>query len=198
MSRRITKDKNMQKKIFTLRVTTPRAVMIIAFNDFKDQEYFVPREVFEKAGFQIITASFKNGIARGSEGGEAEVDILVKNADAKEYEAVVFVGGPGAFKYLDDADAHKLAQSALKQNKILGAICIAPVALAKAGVLKNKNATVWSSSMDKSAVRELEKNGANYKDQNVVQDNRIITANGPEAAREFGEAIVRVLLNSYD
>ena len=153
----------------------------------------MPREIFEKAGYKVITASFKNGIAFGAEGGEVKVDILVKNANAKDYDAIVFVGGSGAFKYLDREDAHQLANSVMQENKILSAICIAPVALAKAGVLRGKNATVWSSIMDKSAVRELEKNSANYLDKDVVQDGRIITANGPGAAKEFGETIVAAI-----
>jgi protease I len=35
--------------------------------------------------------------------------------------------------------------------------------------------------------------GADYTGESVTQDGRIITANGPEAAREFGKTIVNNL-----
>jgi len=65
--------------------------------------------------------------------------------------------------------------------------------LAKAGVLSGKKATVWSSPMDKSAVRILEQGKAIYDKGPVTQDENIITANGPEASRKFGEVIANIL-----
>jgi protease I len=41
--------------------------------------------------------------------------------------------------------------------------------------------------------KEMEKGGATYVDQPVVVSGRIVTANGPPAAREFGKALVEVL-----
>jgi len=72
-------------------------------------------------------------------------------------------------------------------------LCILPVILAKAGVLKGKKATVWSSLMDRVPVRILEENDAIYQEKSVVVDGKIITANGPAAAEEFAKAIVEVL-----
>ncbi|PIP23942.1 MAG: hypothetical protein COX90_02420 [Candidatus Nealsonbacteria bacterium CG_4_10_14_0_2_um_filter_38_17] len=72
-------------------------------------------------------------------------------------------------------------------------ICIAPAILAKAGVLQGKNATVWSSAMDKSAVKILKDNEAVFEDKPVVAHGKIITASGPAAAEEFGQVIVKVL-----
>jgi protease I len=67
------------------------------------------------------------------------------------------------------------------------------VILAKAGVLKEKRATVWSSPLDRGPVRILKENGAIYEDKDVVQDGKIITANGPGAAEEFGQKLVEIL-----
>jgi protease I len=137
--------------------------------------------------------SYKFGPALGVDGGEAKVDILARNFKADDYDAVVFVGGTGAFNYFQDQEAHRIAQEVVSKNKVLGAICIAPVILAKAGVLKDKEATVWSSKTDKSPIKQLEEGGAKYIGQEVVQDGKIITANGPQAAKQFAEKIVDVL-----
>lgn len=170
-----------------------KVAMILAFEKFKDEEYFIPREILEKAGIQISVVSSLSGLARGVDGGEAQVDVLLNQLEAEEYDGVIFVGGPGAFGYLDDSEAHRVAQAAVRADKVLGAICIGPAILAKAGVLAGKKATVWSSHLDKSAIKILEENGALYQDKDVVVDGRIITASGPQAAEKFGQAMVQAL-----
>lgn len=170
-----------------------KILIIIAFRDFRDEEYFVPKEVFEKAGMSVMTASTQKGTAMGSQGGDTIVNLALSEVKTDDFDAVVFVGGPGSHKLLDNLGCHKLAQEALASQKILGAICIAPAILAKGGVLQGKKATVWSSALDKSAVRILKENGALYQPEPVVQDGNVVTANGPAAALDFGKRIVRVL-----
>ncbi len=167
--------------------------IIIAPKDFKDEEYFVSKEAFENAGFIVETISYKFGPVIGVDGNEARVDVLAKNLKIEDYSAVIFIGGPGAQKYIEDSETHKIAQDAVSQNKIIGAICIAPAILAKAGILKDKQATVWSSDLDKSAIKILEQNGARYLARSVVEDGRIVTADGPKSAQEFGQRIIKLL-----
>jgi len=183
--------KNMsEEKTTNLNLKGKKVAIIIAFKDFRDEEYFIPKEIFERAGIKVTTVSDSKGIAIGDEGGEAKVDLSAEELNPEEYDAVLFIGGPGAQKYIDDATMHKIAQETLAKGKILGAICVAPAILANAGVLKDINATVWSSNMDKSAVKILKGNGAKYVDEPVVVDGNIITANGPLAAKDFAEAVI--------
>jgi len=168
-------------------------VMIIAFRDFRDAEYFVPKEILEEAGAEVKTVSNQKGIAIGADGGEVEVDLLINELNPAEFDGVVFIGGPGAIQYLDNENSYKVAQETVSQNKILASICVSPVILAKAGVLSGKRATVWSSPLDKSPVRILEKNEAIYQEKSVVVDGKIVTANGPAAAEEFAKAIITAL-----
>ena len=170
-----------------------KVAMIIAFKDFRDEEYFVPKEALEKAGAEIKTASNKMGRAIGADGGDTEVDLLVSEINPAEFHAVVFIGGPGCLENLDNESSYRVIKEAVSQNKVLASICISPVILAKAGVLEGKKATVWSSVMDRSPVRILKDNGAIYQDEDVVVDGKIITGNGPGVAKEFGETIVEVL-----
>lgn len=170
-----------------------KIVMIVAFRDFRDEEYFVPREILEKAGAEIKTASNSRGTALGADGGETKVDLLVSDINPADFSAVVFIGGPGCLKDLDNEDSYKIARETVSQDKVLAAICIAPTILAKAGVLEGKKVTVWLSPMDRSPIRVLEENGAVYEDEPVVIDGKIITGNGPAAAKEFGQAIIETL-----
>jgi len=80
----------------------------------------------------------------GADGGEVAVDYNIKEVKPGNFDLVVFVGGPGALKHLDNETGYKIAGETIETKKHLAAICIAPAILAKAGVLKNKKATVWS------------------------------------------------------
>ncbi len=171
-----------------------KIAMIIAFRNFRDEEYFIPKEIFLSAGFGVITLSSEKGTAIGGSGGEAEVTLSFNDFNALQFSAVVFVGGPGAYKYIDDHSIWQIIQETVNQDKILAAICIAPAILAKAGALRGKKATVWSELMNKKTIRILEENGAKYQEASVVQDGKIITANGPAAAKKFAETIVHLLL----
>ncbi|MDP2864459.1 MAG: DJ-1/PfpI family protein [bacterium] len=188
-----------------------KIAMIIAFRDFRDEEYFVPKDILEGAGVEIKTVSTQEGTAIGADGGEVEIDLLISEINIDEFadlqgksshdsiqsissfDAVVFIGGPGALKYLDNEDSYRVAKETVLQDKPIAAICISPVILAKAGVLEGKQATVWSSPMDREPVRTLKDYGAVYQDLPVVIDGKVITGNGPASAKRFAEAIVMLL-----
>lgn len=169
-----------------------KVLFIIAKEGFRDREYFIPKLILEDAGFETMAASNaeKGEIAVGADNGKAEIDINIKDAKAGDFDAVVFVGGLGALENLDNEESYRLARETLAKGKILAAICIAPVILAKAGVLENRKATVWTSFSDKSAIEIFKNNKAEFIDKNVVEDDNIITADGPESAEEFAKAII--------
>ena len=62
--------------------------------------------------------------------------------------------------------------------------------LARAGVLRGKKATVYRTP---DSVAEMRRGGADLRDEAVVADGRFITADGPAAARRFGEVILSTL-----
>ena len=170
-----------------------KIVMVIAFKNFRDEEYYTPKKIFEKAGIEVKTASSQKGQAFGVDGGVAEIDYLVSEVNPADFDAVVFVGGPGCLQCLDNDNSYRLVEETVSQDRILGSICISPVILAKAGALKGRQATVWSSPLNRNPVKILQEYGAIYKKEPVVIDGKIITGNGPAAAKEFGETIVKAL-----
>ncbi len=186
--------KEKEKNMATTFLANKQALLIIAFNGYQEKEYEDTRNILESNGVKIILASNLNGIAKGSLGGSVNVNLSISEVKANQYDAIIFIGGPGAVvAFQENLEAHRLAQETIFQNKILGAICISPTILAKAGVLKNKKATVWSSFVNKSPIEILKQNNAEYVNQDVVVDGKIITANGPEAAKDFGKAIVELI-----
>ena len=171
----------------TADLTGKKALMVIAKKGYRDEELNEPKAALEKSGVAVTLACSSLGTATGMLGGTASPTILVKDAKVADYDAIVFVGGIGASEYFDDPTAHQIAREAA-EGKLLCAICIAPVTLARAGVLKGKKATVFSSKKG-----DLTKGGADYTGSAVEIDGNIITAEGPKAARRFANAIIDAL-----
>ncbi len=165
-----------------------KILMVVSPIDFRDAEYFEPKKVLEASGAEIKTASIQGGIAKGTDGGEARIDLTISDVNISDFDAVVFVGGPGMAQIVADDSLQMLAKKFYVAGKLTTAICVAPSILARAGILEGKQATSFDS------VKEDLKNGkANYTGNKVEIDGKIITANGPEAAKEFGEKIVEAL-----
>ena len=169
----------------------PDVLLIIAQKDFQPVEYKDTRAELEKAGLKVKVASITSNVAVGKDGSELKPDLAVKSADAEDYRAVVLIGGPGALELGEHEEVINLLKEADSQKKVIAAICISPVILAKAGLLHNKKATVWNGDNEQAAI--LEAAGAKFIDEPVVVDGRIITANGPSAAKAFGRAIASAL-----
>ena len=165
-----------------------KVVMIIAGRDFRDEEFTEPYETLKTAGADVRVASSAKGQAQGMLGKVAAVDLTLADVVAANYDAVIFVGGQGATEYFSNPAAHRIAKATVDGGKLLCGICIAPATLANAGVLKGKKATCFPS-----VAGTLRKAGATVVKEGVVQDGKLITADGPQSARAFARAIAAAL-----
>lgn len=168
-----------------------KVVMIIAEKDFRDEELLEPKRILEEQGANVTVASTTLNKATGMFGAKAKPEILVGQIKVDNYDAIIFIGGAGASQYWNDSTAHSIAREAVQKDKILCAICIAPVTLANAGLLSGKKATVWTSERAK-----LEAKGASYTGEAVETAGKIITGSGPHAAGEFGRTIAQALAST--
>ena len=162
--------------------------MIIAFNRFRDEELLVPLEVFSKAGAEVSVFSTEIGLATGKLGATFQVENTLEQLDPTSFDAIVIVGGPGGYDYRGNHKLQAIMNRTLNDGKLLAAICMAPLLLAEAGLLKNKKATVTPSEIE-----AIVSCGAIYNGADVEVDGNIITGNGPEAAEAFAEAIIQKL-----
>ncbi len=169
-------------------VSGKKVLMVIAPENFRDEEFAEPKEIFEGSSAEVTVASKGVKKAKGKLGATADVDIDIGEADADDYDAVVFIGGPGSSVYFEDPVALNLAEKAYNAGKVTAAICIAPSILANAGVLDGKKATCFKSESE-----NVESKSAGYTGDPVTIDGKIVTANGPDAAKRFGEEIVKLL-----
>jgi len=164
-----------------------KVLMVLAPRNFRDEEFFEPKEVMENAGIAVFTASSSGRIAESSAGKNAKVNMKLTEVKVSDYDAIVFVGGSGAAIYFNDTHALNLAKEFYSAGKVVAAICIAPTILVNAGLLDGKRATSLPSEEKKIAAV------GTYTGTEVEIDDRIVTGKRPSAAKEFGRAIVNAI-----
>ncbi len=166
-----------------------RVLLIIAQTDFRDEELFETKKAIEKAGHQVEIASTHRGRCFGSGGGIANASLNLDEVNPLDYKAIVFVGGAGSAVYFDNRKALAIVKDCVKHGLILAAICLAPMILAYAGVLEGKRVTVTSSK-----IKSIEMAGAVYAGPGVIVDGNIITGDGPESSKFFGEKVASLIV----
>jgi len=169
-----------------------RIALIIAYEGFQEVEYAHTRAAVEEAGINVQVASDQVGVAHSANHElSVSVDVLVEDIVLGAHDGVFLIGGPGALEHLDTNAVKKLLQRAYEQGLWIGAICISPRILLKAGLLDGKRMTGWNDDKVLTALAPVY--GAEYLEQPVIIEDRIITAEGPAAATLFGRAIAEVL-----
>ncbi len=166
----------------------PDVVMIIAPEVFRDEEYAEPLKVLTERGARVVTASTHIGECIGKLGMKVQSEATLTEVSQQPWDAAVFIGGGGASVFFYDPDAHRLARETAARGGVVAAICIAPSTLAHAGLLDGVAATAFPSQRE-----DIVAHGAIWIDAPAVTDGRIVTANGPEAAAEFGNRIADLL-----
>jgi len=164
-----------------------KILLVVAGEGFQHQEYFDTAKVLKHADFEVHIASDISSDAISDNGEKIAVDCILEKVNPIDFDGIFFIGGPGALKHLDNQESNRILNEMMILERPYGAICIAPRILARAHVLVGKRATGWDE--DNELAQIFAQNNVEYVRESVVVDGNIVTANGPEAAHAFGEAI---------
>jgi protease I len=168
-----------------------KILIAVAPEKFRDEELAVPVAAFKKAGIASDIVSTRRGPCTGMLGAKTEATLAFGEVDPALYGCLAIIGGAGSQIHLwNDALLVQLVKNFHASQKIVAAICLAPVVLAHAGILNGIKTTCFESPV---SVREMKAGGAVLVNKPVIVEGRIITANGPAAAKEFADAILRII-----
>jgi 4-methyl-5(b-hydroxyethyl)-thiazole monophosphate biosynthesis len=156
-------------------------------NGFEEIEAVTLIDVLRRAGFGVTTCGLNSLQAHGAHHVTLTADTMIDDALKGTWDLVVLPGGmPGATNLRDDARVGKLLEQTVKGGGHVGAICAAPIALARFGFIKGKKATSYPGF-------ENQMPGAEYCEDRVVCDGKVLTSRGPGTAMEFALAITELL-----
>jgi 4-methyl-5(b-hydroxyethyl)-thiazole monophosphate biosynthesis len=164
-------------------------VYLFLADGFEEIEALTVVDVLRRAGVPLRTVSImKDLTVTGCHDVAALADELFEDVDYVQCEMMILPGGgPGTQRLL----VHEGLKTALSEfaaaDKWIAAICAAPMVLARHGLLKGKNATIYDG------MKEELTGAANYIKKDVVQDGKIITSRGPGTAMTFAFALAETL-----
>lgn len=164
-----------------------KVLIVIPPTQFRDEEFSETRKVLAEAGAAIVVASTTVRTCRGMNGAAVESETAIADVKAEDYDALILCGGssvPGIF--WNDKKLVELTGLAAAAGKVVAAISLSTVVLAKAKLLAGQEATVYFLPR---AIDALKEGGATYVMQPLVVSNNLIMAEGPLLAAEFGAAI---------
>ncbi|OPX72415.1 MAG: Intracellular protease 1 [Methanoregulaceae archaeon PtaB.Bin108] len=168
-----------------------KILIVVPPENFRDEELADPVSAFQAAGIAFDIVSTRQGMCKGMLGARVMATRVLEDVEPGEYEGIMIVGGSGSPVHLwDNEMLIKLVKYFHKNGKLVAAICLSPVVLARAGILKGRTAACF---MNPASKREILREGAYISEKPVVVDGSIITANGPVAAKEFAGAIIKQL-----
>jgi protease I len=170
-----------------------RQIALLATDGFEQVELTEPRRALEEAGAKTEVLSIKPDKIKGWNhtdwGTTVRVDRLVKDAKPEDYDALVLPGGqmnPDSLRL--DTGAIAFIREFARTGRPIAAICHGPWTLIDAGAAKGKKMTSWPSLQI-----DLKNAGANWVDQEVVQDGNLITSRKPEDLPAFNHALIEML-----
>ncbi len=154
-------------------------VLVPLASGFEEIEAVTIIDLLRRADIDVVTACLDRRRVIGAHGIKILADTHIDDIDYREFAMIVLPGGiPGATNLRDNQTVQDLLGKFDKDNKYIGAICAAPIALANAKVLK-KAYTCYPSFEN-----QIENKGY-LPDQVVVSDQNIITSRGPSTAIAF-------------
>ncbi|WP_373070000.1 DJ-1 family glyoxalase III [Sulfurimonas sp.] len=164
-------------------------VLVPLAKGFEEIEAVTIIDVLRRGGVDVTVASIgDHAHVEGANGIVLVSDSDMKNVDSDVFDMVVLPGGWGGTHALaDDEHVQKILKEMDAKGKLIGAICAAPFALNKAGVLK-PNFTCYPSVEE-----QIDLDGYQGDKAKVVEEGNVITSRGPGTAMCFALEIVKKL-----
>ncbi len=167
-----------------------KKVAFVVTDGFEQTELTGPLRALEEEGADCDVISPKEGKVKGWQHGnwadEIAVDVVLKDADASSYDALVLPGGvmnPDKLRIIPEVLA--FVRKVFDAGKPVGAICHGPWTLIDAGCVEDRTMTSWPSVRT-----DLVNAGAKWVDEEVVCDEGLVTSRKPDDLPAFSRKVI--------
>lgn len=171
-----------------------KKVAVVATDYFEEPELTGPVKALRDAGAQVEIISPHNGEIKGLKhvdpGQSVKVDKTLDEANPADYDGLVIPGGAVNADHLRmERKARDFITKMMDElGKPTAVICHGPWLLASAGLARGKKLTSYFTIQD-----DMRNAGAEWVDQEVVQDGNLITSRNPDDIPAFNKALISAL-----
>lgn len=171
-----------------------KTVLVVMARGFEEIELTAPVDILRRLGVEVTVAGVGGIKIRGAHGIEMQADVVLQaSLTASDFDAVMLPGGSAAWDLCTNETVLRILREMRTANKLLAAICAAPMVLAKAGVLlPEQKVTCYPMAEVQAAVAAT----ATLTENPVDVSKNLITGRGPAVALEFGYAIGEALVGA--
>lgn len=163
--------------------------IVLAEDLSEDLELWYPLLRLRGAGVEMqVVGTGSADIYKSKHGYPVKVDTTADNISSSEVDAVVIPGGYAPDRLRRYPEVVQLVREAFDKGKVVAAISHRGWLLASAGILKDRQVTSFFAIKD-----DLVNAGANWIDEQVVQDENLITSQTPSDLPAFTDAIIAAL-----
>lgn len=162
-------------------------VAFIMDNMFEDSEFRVPYDRIKEAGHQPVIIGLEAGKKlEGKKGKETvETEQAIAEVSPDDFAAVVIPGGYSPDLIRTNEAMVSFVKNTFESGHPTAAICHAGWMLAEAGIVNGKRVTSWPSIRT-----DLVNAGADWVDEEVVEDGNMITSRKPDDLEAFSKTIL--------
>jgi len=177
------------------RALQGKRVAILMTDGVEQVEYTGPRGFLEEQGAQVTLVSPKGageeiqGMNHMDLGDKFKVEMNVRDAQPGDFDALVLPGGVANPDQLRlSAESIGFIREFGMKNKPIAAICHGPWTLIDAELVTGRRMTSWPTLQT-----DLQNAGAQWSDEQVVVDGRLVTSRKPDDIPAFNQAILKEL-----
>jgi protease I len=157
---------------------------VLIENMFEDSEYKKPAAAFKKAKHELVHIGVKKGIVKGEKTGmKVKVEKAARDVTAGDFDALFIPGGYSPDRLRSHDEVVAFVKQFAATGKPIFFICHGAQLLITANLLKGRRITGW-----KSIIQDIKNAGAEYIDQEVVEDGNFISSRYPADLPAFIKA----------
>lgn len=162
-----------------------KRVLCLLTDGFEEIEAITPIDLLRRANIEVVIAGLNSIEITGRSNITLIADALLDEVLRYEFDALLLPGGPGVAALRTDARVMQLVRNFADAEKIIAAICAAPLVLHDAGLLIGKRFTAHSSTSTELPQSTAEK---------TELDQSLLTSRGAGTALDFGLALTELLV----
>lgn len=136
-----------------------KKVAILAAPGFEEIELMAPLDILRRLNMDVVLAGVQSDKVVSTHEVTVSTDTMLDKLHADKLDALILPGGAGSWVLRDTPEVIHLVKKMHEAGKLVAAICAAPIVLAKAGLVKDRNVTAYPAQ---DVYRELNEAGARY------------------------------------